>query len=140
MPAGFAFLLLRYPRIAIAGGPGTGKTTLASHVRDRPVIHTDDFATEAWAEIPSAVLAEVARAGDTWCVEGCLVARALRKGLRPDVVIVLERPRIILTPRQEIFTKGITTILREVRRGTDLPFITPREETNGTKNQGDYDA
>lgn len=140
MPPGFGYVLAHYPRVVIAGGPGTGKSTLAAHVTDRPVIHTDDWAGKPWAEIPRSVMTAVARAGDRWCVEGCQAARALRKGLRPDVVIVLETVWVMLSPRQEIFAKGIRTILREVQRETDLRFITPeRPRHEAQKGDPTYD-
>src|SRR5262245_4436614 len=39
----FDDVLGKYSRVAIVGGPRTGKTTLSATVSDRPVIHTDDF-------------------------------------------------------------------------------------------------
>jgi dephospho-CoA kinase len=138
---GFAAILRRYERVAIAGGPGTGKTTLAREVSDRPVIHTDDFRDLPWADIPREVIRAVAELGPRWCVEGCLVARALRRGLRPDVVIVLDKPRVRLNPKQAEFTRGVITILREVRRGSDVPFIAPevtRGQTESSRGGGSH--
>jgi len=125
IPPWFADVLARYARVAIVGGPGTGKSTLASYVDDRPVLGTDGYTDVPWAMIPRAVINAVSELGPRWCIEGCQVARCLRKGLRPDVVVVLRTPRRPLTDAQATFGKGVMTILAEVR-GSGLTFIEPQ--------------
>lgn len=115
----FAAVLARYPRVAIAGGPRTGKTSLAQHARDgRLVVHTDDFIGHGdWAAMPGLV---IDAAGSGPClIEGVQVPRALRKGLRVDAVVWLETPRVHLSPRQEGMLKGTAKVFEEwlVRRG-----------------------
>lgn len=113
--AWFADVLRRYNRIAIVGGPRAGKTTLA-RLADRHVIHTDDYRTRTWEAVPHAVIADVldlAQYGHRWIVEGVQVARALRKGLEVQVVIVLNEPLNELTPRQEGMRKGVMTVLAD---------------------------
>lgn len=46
-----ADILSQFRRVAIAGGPRTGKTTLAAAVTDRRVIATDDYMGKPWADI-----------------------------------------------------------------------------------------
>lgn len=59
----FQAMASRYRRIAIVGGPRTGKTTLSQVVTDRPVIATDDFMGAPWEEVPSRVIARAQEAG-----------------------------------------------------------------------------
>ena len=71
-------------RIAITGGPQTGKTTLAATL-GAPVIHGDDFIELGWSQ-SSQALAHAMRTPGPWVAEGVQVPRALRKMLeaRPD--------------------------------------------------------
>lgn len=115
--AWFADVLRRYNRIAIVGGPRAGKTTLA-RLADRHVIHTDDYRTRSWEAVPHAVIADIRdleadslSRGNRWIIEGVQVARALRKGLEVDVVLVLNEPLEDLTTRQEGMRKGVMTVL-----------------------------
>ena len=126
IPPWFADVLWRYARVAIVGGPGTGKTTLASYATTHPVIHTDDYMGLAWPDIPRVVMDDLAALGPRWIVEGCQVARCLRKGLHVDVVVVMRVPRRPLTAAQEGLGKGVMTILAEVSRAApELHFVDP---------------
>lgn len=106
----FEGLLERYARIAIAGGPRTGKTTLANRIDDRERIHTDQFRELAWEDQPQAVLDRCAPF-ERFVVEGVQVARALRKGLAVDLVIWLRTALVETTPRQQGMAKGVRTVL-----------------------------
>lgn len=105
-------LLNQYKRIAIVGVPKAGKSTLSNQIKDRVVIHGDDYVDMKWADQPLAI---IKNCGDhkTFCLEGCLAARALRKGLQVDAVIVLDTPRIQLTQPQANFGKGCMTVFGE---------------------------
>ncbi len=123
-------------RIAICGGPRTGKTTLACSIGGEPGVvlrATDDLiATHDW----SAASAEAATWFDTepgpMVVEGTAVVRAIRKWLRAhpdgrpvDVVKLLTRPKVPLTPGQAAMAKGHAKIWAEVepelrRRGVAI--------------------
>lgn len=107
-------------RILIAGGPRTGKTTLANSLGIAR--HTDDLiGTFDW----SAASAEVATwigADGPWIIEGVAVSRALRKWLvshpegKPcDRIHHLTMAHETLTPGQLTMTKGCATVWREVR-------------------------
>ena len=116
-------------RIAITGGPQTGKTTLAVDMvadrKDRGIdpdavlIHGDDFIELGWSQ-SSQALAHAMRAPGPWVAEGVQVPRALRKALdqgagRPcDRLLVLERPWLELSPGQRAMAKGVDTVLAEI--------------------------
>lgn len=104
-------------RVVIAGGPKTGKTTLAAAPDAR---HTDDLiGTLDW----SAASAEVARwfsEPGPWTIEGVACIRALRKALdtspaKPcDRVILLTRPHVMRTTGQEAMWKADAARWREI--------------------------
>ena len=111
----FLDTLRQYQRIAIAGGPRTGKTTLSTRVTDRPVVHGDDFIALGWSQASEALAAQVNASVGPLVVEGVQVPRALRKGMAVDVVIWLERPYVTQTPEQAIMAKGCRTVFDEWR-------------------------
>lgn len=110
-----ASVLTSHARIAIAGGPRTGKTTLSQRVTDRPVFHGDDHIALGWSQASEHLAAQVNAAAGPLVVEGVQVPRALRKGMRVDVVIWLERPYVAQTPEQAIMAKGCRTVFDEWR-------------------------
>ena len=137
--AWFAEVKKHYPRIAIVGGPRAGKTTL-SRLTDRPVIHTDDYRTRSWESVPHAVIADVLDIDNRngFIVEGVQVARALRKGLEVDVVLVLNEPLNELTPRQEGMRKGVMTVLASwFADHKDVPILQAPAVTDLEKNETD---
>lgn len=120
-------------RIAICGGPRTGKTTLAQttgHASglisdgfyESPNIrHTDDAIHYGWSEA-SAAVAQWFDAPGPWIIEGVALARALRKwreahpGEPPPVdrVIRLTTPHVELSKGQAAMAKGEETVWAEV--------------------------
>lgn len=109
----FRAVLESYDRIAIVGGPKTGKTTLCEQVADRPVFHTDDLRSIAWADVPLAVIAAIGE-NPRFVVEGVQVARVLRKGLEVDLVLFLSKPKVERTAGQESMAKAVRTVLNDV--------------------------
>ena len=102
-----------HQKIAIVGGPKVGKTTLASTINDgRMVLSTDDFMDIDWPDQPYAIL-DALRREAVWCVEGIQVARALRKGLQPDCVVLLTVPHVELTTKQAALTKAVGKWFRD---------------------------
>lgn len=110
-------------RVCIAGGPNTGKTTLAASYGPN-VRHTDDLITShEWSEASDEVATWFDNEGP-WCIEGVAVPRALRKWLRAnaadmsrrpcDRVIWLTQPHIPLTKGQATMTKACATVWSEV--------------------------
>lgn len=115
----------RLPRIAIAGGPHTGKTFLADEIADgRLVLHTDDLRkelehlpkAERWSAL-SALVIERLRGVDSFVVEGVRVAHALRKGLVVDAVIwrsfVREKPGVPYTKDHASMAKATLTVFKD---------------------------
>lgn len=108
-------------RVVLAGGPRTGKSTLASAVSsiwEGRVFHTDDL-LESCDFLASA--AEVARwmneTPGPWIVEGVAAVRGLRKyldanaGTKPcDLVLWMNRAVVLRTPKQEALAKGCATV------------------------------
>lgn len=79
-----------------------------------PVLRTDDFMSESWAEIPTTVNREAERVGE-FILEGVQAARCLRKGLAVDAVIVLSAPKVQRTTHQDAMAKGTEKIFRDWR-------------------------
>ena len=113
-PKALADLLAKYPRIAIAGGPRTGKTMLAGRVTDRPVLLAKDFELFGIEAAPVAMIAATS-SRERFVIEGVWVARALRKGMAVDAVIYLHRPRVKRIPGQIRMAKGVHTVFKQWR-------------------------
>jgi len=106
-------------RIAIAGGPKTGKTTLASRYENPR--HTDDVQALGWSESSDEVCRWFDSKGPL-VIEGVIVCRALRKWLRRnrtgkpvDRVIYLNDVHRPLTLGQRNLAKGCRTVFNEIR-------------------------
>lgn len=112
-------------RIVIAGGPRTGKTTLAVRLGvERFLIprHTDDLIpTHTWSKASDEVALWLEHHGP-FIVEGVATVRALRKFMqrhptrRPcDVVHWLYAPKVEQTPNQRAMAKAALTIWVQIR-------------------------
>ncbi len=119
-------LLCNHSRIAIVGGPRTGKTLLASTVVDRPVIHTDDHRC-SWAEAPASIVSACAAYDPSFfVVEGVMIARALRRGLAIDVVLYLDDAKAEQSVGQLAMSKGIATVFADWRAlNRDVLVVSP---------------
>jgi adenylate kinase family enzyme len=110
-------------RVAIVGGPRTGKTTFSRRLAETlglPLVHTDDFIPLGWAGSGAKAAEVIARARRV-IIEGVAVPRALRRLLkdhprrRPiEALIILGRPKVKRTKGQEAMAKGLTKILAEI--------------------------
>jgi hypothetical protein len=105
-------VLAQHKRVAIVGGPRTGKTTASLRVTDRPVIHTDGSMSKPWEDQPELIKQAV---GDRerFVVEGVQTGRALRKGLEVDAVVIADQPKQPLTKGQRAMAKGCEKILND---------------------------
>jgi hypothetical protein len=107
-------LLREYERVAILGGPRTGKSTLANSVLDRPVIRTDDLLHVPWEDIPGLLLEQCTGLG-RYLIEGVQIARALRFGLVVDAILYLDEPRAAQSNGQRSMCKAVATIFADWR-------------------------
>ncbi len=108
-------------RLAIAGGPRSGKSTLTARLLGdsdgRKVVCTDEFMGLPWSEASAAVVAHC-RGLAEFVVEGVRVPHVLRRGLEVDAVIWLDGSRDDLTPGQDSLRKGSRTVLDEWMQST----------------------
>ena len=126
--------MIPLPRIIIAGGPRTGKTTLAKQIGDRLGTvpwSTDDVMDEGWSESSLKVSTWFDRPAP-WIIEGVAAARAIRKWLaahptgKPcDYYIFLTDPKVSTTPGQDTMAKGCLTVWNQIkpelaRRGVEI--------------------
>lgn len=114
-------------RVLIAGGPRTGKTTLAlslGSARGISVRHTDDLiVSHGWSEASLEVSRWFDEPGP-WIIEGVAVVRALRKWLERnperertpgDVLHWLGTPKTARTSGQTTMARGCETVLGGIR-------------------------
>ena len=119
----FKEALDNYPRIALVGGPKTGKTTLSKQVKDRPVIHGDDYKHMEWSQ-QSEQLVALGKGRSSFLMEGVQVPRALRKGLVVDAVVHCIRHWEVLTEGQDHMNDAVETIIKSWRSNNpDVPVI-----------------
>lgn len=118
-----------FRRIAIAGVPRAGKTTLARRAVANgwtgTVIHTDDLIGRfEWSELSEHVV-KVCGSQESYLVEGVRVPHALRKGLAPDAVVWMGLPRILLDARQASMAKAVVTVFNEwaARNRGRIPIV-----------------
>lgn len=106
-------------RVAIAGGPKTGKTTLAPSFSGT-IIHTDDYIKKDIR----VLMDDVRKLKDNYVVEGTLVPNLIREFMYEgpyipfDRLVVLTKPRIELTNRQWTLTGSIHKVLGQI-----IPFM-----------------
>lgn len=114
-PNPFARVFKIYDRVAIAGAPKTGKTTLAKLVDGRKLMHTDDDLDKGveWSQQSADLVARVNSETGPLVVEGMTVPRALRKGMKVDAVIWLEVPKVEQTKGQLSMGKAARTVFNE---------------------------
>lgn len=115
-------------RILIIGGPRCGKTTYARDLSMRTGVDTEhyDWLIDRydWSEISDMIAEGLSDKGD-WIREGVAAVRGLRKwlkrndGIPPFKIVVLNTPRIPMTPEQRRMHTGTTTIIDEVMAEVD---------------------
>ncbi len=109
-------------RVAIAGGPRTGKTTLARAQKGRLILETDHLIRWFdWSELSEHVVRRCSQL-DEFIVEGVRAAHALRKGLVVDLVVWLDTPRAELSEGQKTLEKATRTVFEEWARASRTPI------------------
>lgn len=129
-------------RVLIAGGPKTGKTTLAAPL-GLPVFATDSLIGRVpWGQDSEAVVDWMYSPG-SWVIEGVTVVRAARKWLELEPDAPCDRMYFLsesfepLTPKQQSMAAGIRTIWRKIRgelldRGVDIIEGLPGGQVSGS--------
>ncbi len=110
-------------RVVIAGGPKSGKTTLAEDFSPHGwVRHTDELIDDyEWSEQSELVAADWFTEPGPWVIEGTAAIRALRKALamRPeapcDILIWINEPRVERNVGQESMAKSCNTIFEQIK-------------------------
>jgi hypothetical protein len=108
-------------RVVLAGGPRTGKTTLAETIGalfGGRVYKTDDLIdSHDWSEASAECARWMKASPGPWIVEGVAAVRALRKwldlnptGTPCELVIWMGTPVVRRTPGQETMAKGCATV------------------------------
>ena len=116
----FPEILAQHKRVAIVGGPGTGKTTLAEQVKDREVFHTDETMSGTWESQPFTWLTRTLDV-ERFVIEGVRTARYLRKAAElgqacpVDAAIFLEMPMKTLNRQQIGMLKMVAKVFRDWR-------------------------
>lgn len=117
-----AIVQLAGDRVAIAGGPRVGKSTLADKLASGRLVHrTDDLVHLGWSEASAAAANWFDILEGPRIFEGVAIGRALRKWLaahpegRPvDTVLWLQVPFEERTKGQETMAKGCSTVWVEI--------------------------
>jgi dephospho-CoA kinase len=123
--------IFKAPRVVVAGGPLTGKTTLALRAGrqfGRQVRHSDALIkSHEWSEGSAEVARWLDEPGE-WIIEGVATARALRKWLAGHpgqpldwIALYLREPMQTRSRGQETLAKGVETVWREI-----VPELTAR--------------
>ncbi len=110
-------ILVDHEKIAIAGPPRCGKTLLAEGFygyTEEPwlLLPADLLMHKTWEETPHVII-DVLHHFERYIVEGVQVGRALRKGLKPDIVIYLSHPHVEMSKGQITMAKGCETIFSD---------------------------
>lgn len=128
-------------KVMVSGPPGAGKTTVSTELAvgsGTQLFHTDDLIDVCpWGE-DSRFVADEWMSKDDFIIEGCAVARSLRKfmvlhpGVKPcDRLIVLAAPKVPLTGGRAAMAKGIQTVMRGIaaellKLGVDIVHVDVR--------------
>jgi len=117
----------KYKRLAVVGGPNSGKTTFVALLSEppyhRPDFHTDSYMHLPWEDQPEAILKDLANL-DTFVLEGVQAARILRKGLEVDAVLFLRGSKAVLNSRQEGMRKTVVTVFNDwLETNIDVPVF-----------------
>lgn len=120
----------QHVRIAVVGGPRTGKTTWCRKLEGAfEVYHTDDYRHLPWKKQLDPLIERLTD-DFPWVVEGCQVARMLRRGLPATHVVLMLREHAPIGPAQRRMTRGILTIFDEWAAGhPGVPVFTPSRGT-----------
>lgn len=111
-----------YNRIAVAGGPLTGKSLISDTILDRPHVATDTYMHLPWDEQASAI--SLALEGlDRFLLTGVRTGAVLMHGLKVDTAVWLDIPLQPLTKEQETMRRGARTMFQRWALAGGRPII-----------------
>jgi energy-coupling factor transporter ATP-binding protein EcfA2 len=101
-------------RVAVTGAPTSGKTYLTSRLQGCTVVHGDELTKDLEWSQSSEVMSKFVNAldADHIVIEGVQVPRAIRKGMKVDVLVVLPMPAN-LDKRHVGMSKSIATVIKD---------------------------
>lgn len=111
-------LMSRHDVVVISGGPNTGKSWLAeNHVKDRPLVQTDDWVDYDWPDVPALAAAEALK--HRRCViEGVRAASVLRHGVKVGAILWLTKPMEPLSKKdREMAQARLKALVKMQREG-----------------------
>jgi hypothetical protein len=118
-----------FDRIAITGGPVTGKSRVLEHFKSdgRAIIQTDDvdYSNRTFSEHSQAVVDECQQ-HERFVVSGVAADRAVRKGLEVDLIIHCPEPQQPLNARQRALKGQIDKRVKSLSE--KIPTIIYRSE------------
>ena len=127
-------VIQRHQRVAVVGGPVTGKSVLTDYALStgKKVIHSDDFkfATNntPWSK-QSNIVKDACCATDSFVVAGIVADRAVRKGLEVDCIVLSTDPRQKLKPGQKTLKKQIESRAYKLALDKGIPlYIHTRDD------------
>ena len=125
-------------KLIIAGGPRTGKTTLADSMSSSNVGHTDELIPLGWSKGSVTVVAWIDNP-NLDVIEGVTVLRGLRKWLRLndagkpcDKLVYLRGPFEELNRGQAAMTRGCWSVFQQIR-----PYLQDRGVTVEVRDKCD---
>ena len=135
-------LLKDHPRVILAGGPRTGKSTLAIRAGERfgREVHFGDALIDQmeWSDCSQEVSEWFDKSGD-WIIEGVVTPRALRKwfarnpGKKLDATIVwMNAPIQVRSKGAEGMAVGVNTVWAEIIDRINADGITVIDWTDMT--------
>lgn len=113
-------------RVCVAGGPRTGKSTLAVRASERydmKCLHGDSLVgSMEWSEVSEEISQWFEHLQGKWIIESVAMARAIRKWLQrnpgdkpfPAAVVLLEAPIQVQSKGQEAMMKGCQTVWESI--------------------------
>lgn len=120
-------VITRHNRVAVVGGPVTGKSVLTdyAHSVGKTVFHSDDFQFThqgvPWSE-QSERLRDAVIGRDRFVVAGIVADRAVRKGLEVDAIVLSEDSRKGLSKGQRTLKKQIEKRARQIADDKGIPL------------------
>lgn len=83
---GFIDTLRDASKVGVIGYPGAGKTTFAGTIKNKKIIHTDDYLQYSHDERPEHIIKDLK---EPFIVEGNEVTRLVKRGVEFDLIVLI---------------------------------------------------